>query len=257
MTFWFLTRFIRTSLPDLQKILSPEEYEPVAKLHSMIDNMGKENIIYYPSETPEQKQAAKKHEEKAREESGRRLHAVSKEEAGEFVKTAEKLKKGSVGMSRAEMRDWWKGKGEGRGARDLAETVFDYFLSRINAFERKETKKPIRKEAGEKDFIITKEVKPFLEYLAKDVILHRAQEDILLHLMDEWRPQVVPEVKIKIWNILQDYLKEFSAKEDVSDDAGKKPKEEASQKDKQETDLEPDHRLYAISKEEAKNLKGR
>lgn len=37
-------RFIRTSTKDLEKILSTEEYEPVAKLYNMIDDMGKEMV---------------------------------------------------------------------------------------------------------------------------------------------------------------------------------------------------------------------
>lgn len=37
-------RFIRTRLKDLQKILTPEEIEPVAKLYSKLDSLGKEAV---------------------------------------------------------------------------------------------------------------------------------------------------------------------------------------------------------------------
>jgi len=195
-----------------------------------------EKIIYSPEgESPEKKQSAKDYEEKARRESERRLHVVPEEEAKEFVKVAEKSRKGSIGVSRAEMKDWWEGKEKGKGARDSAETLFDYFHYRINLSAHKPEGGREKEKTEERDFIVTKEIKPSLEDLAKDVILHGAQEDVLLYLMDEWRPQAVPEVKIKIWDILQDYLKE-----------------EVPQKDKEETGPNPDHRLYAISKEEAR-----
>lgn len=37
-------RFIRTSVDDLSKVLSPEEMEPVSKLYNMIDEMGQEMV---------------------------------------------------------------------------------------------------------------------------------------------------------------------------------------------------------------------
>lgn len=37
-------RFIRTPLSELEKVLKPEEFEPVAKLYNTIDNLGKEAV---------------------------------------------------------------------------------------------------------------------------------------------------------------------------------------------------------------------
>ena len=151
-----------------------------------------------------EKQAAKDSEEGDRRRSEGRLHSISQKEADAAVQEADKIRKESRGAMRADFRDWWKGKGIGEGAMELAKWVFTEIANAIHLGYNEETSADPRN----KDF--KNITKPTLERLVEEVIQHGAQEDIVLYFNSELQNPFGYKLSQEVWDIYHNCLDKAS-----------------------------------------------
>lgn len=183
-----------------------------------------EKIIYYSPENPEDKKAAKDHEEEHLEERGytssaedakleeRKPSHISKEEAAAAIEEAERAVKESRGLADGKFKRWWLGVERGEGAKKLAEWIFDslFVLYHLWEGQKMATTEP-EKESLRDIVALDDKLEPHIRRLAEETILHGAQEDVLLYFMDEWRRgptkyKLPAEARQKIWEVWNEYL---------------------------------------------------
>lgn len=189
----------------------------------------KENIIYYPPETPEQKQAAKDREEQYRKYRDRRKSderqplSLSEEERKKIIAAAEKIRKESRGIRKGNFEKWWFGREkrewekvetiereaeeEQRGGAGLAKWVFDQ-LALIGGTFWTIQKENLAMPNGK---LFSETVEPSVKRLTKEVVEYGAQEDLRNYFWDRLAFSAQnPRAAKEVWKIWQKYLEEAS-----------------------------------------------